>query len=252
MEPIEMAVAQLLPASNSNFSFWCSANIDEVKYADIDGFFEKYLNEVYKCEENSQFAEPSAPIPTYAENNQSSDTTPSNTTEIPQVSTGYLRPIRNKGYLSKFGASRDNGLRAHPAIDFVDKEGTPVYAIADGTLIAYYLYWEGTYAMEVKNNDGTIFLYAEIITTVPGVTQRPKSGQGLTLNIKIKRGDKIGEMIPNTDNGLSMLHLGYYKGTATGPLGNKANTIYDYVPQKKYERRRDLLDPTPIFDLPIW
>jgi hypothetical protein len=46
-----------------------------------------------------------------------------------------------------------------------------------------------------------------------------------------------------------MLHLEMYKGTATGPFSQKSNdSNYDYVPAANYERRSDLLDPTPYLD----
>ena len=175
----------------------------------------------------------------------------------------YLRPLKGTQSLAngaKFGASRDSGARAHAGIDFYTGlgdagKGVPIYAVTDGVARAYYFFWEGTYALEVVNSDGTILRYGEIITTLNGVNQRPPKGTSIPLNIPVKRGQKLGETIPNTQphNGGNMLHLEYYKNTVTGKLTDSSNTkVFDYVPVKPYKRRRDLLDPTFIFNLPKW
>ncbi|WP_287521260.1 glucosaminidase domain-containing protein [Okeania sp. SIO2C2] len=45
-----------------------------------------------------------------------------------------------------------------------------------------------------------------------------------------------------------MLHLEMYKGTSSGGLTQWGNWTYHDVPQRQYERRSDLLNPTPYLD----
>jgi len=159
------------------------------------------------------------------------------------TTTGFIRPVRatilaiNSG--REFGASRD-ASRDHAGIDFFvnNGNGTPVYASAAGKVLANYLFYAGTNAVEVQNTDGTILRYGEISSS-------------LTVGTSVVKGQQIGTIIPNTETKGTMLHLEYYKGTASGGLTNTANTVYDFVPTRKYQRRRDLLDPTSFATLPI-
>jgi murein DD-endopeptidase MepM/ murein hydrolase activator NlpD len=183
-------------------------------------------------------------------------------------SKGYLRPVRifqEPVTGATFGARRDS-KRDHAAMDFavLDGKNTPVYAIANGTLIWYDDYWEGTCALYVRNDDGTIFCYGEIKTTLKNIKKRTP------LNKRIRQGQQIGKMIPNKapENGATMLHLEYFKGKTKDKivypdtpsliysLVDTKNETYDYIKppldKKKFQRRRDLLDPTFIFSYPVW
>ena len=178
--------------------------------------------------------------------------------------TNYKRPVRTyrEPILGAcFGAYRDAN-RDHAAADFAISPDTPVYAITGGYVTSYYHFWADTYALEVKNDDGTTFRYCEIETTLDDIDNKtPAKGKNITsLNIRIEQGQKIAKMIPNTDpsNGGSMLHLEYYRnapppGTST-LLEYGGNTSFDYVGflSKKFQRRKDILDPTPIHNLPTW
>jgi len=97
----------------------------------------------------------------------------------------------------------------------------------------------GTIAVAVKNSDGTVARYTEISVSVK-------------VNDTVTKGQVIGEVIQNQDkNPQSMLHLEVYMGTKEGALTEKGNKTYDYVADKNYSRRGDLIDPTGAKDLKI-
>lgn len=137
-----------------------------------------------------------------------------------------------------FGANRDGGARAHAGVDIVPVSGpgAAVRAMTSGTVLAYYHFYAGTYALEVKNDDGTIIRYGEITSTL-----RPGA--------RVSRGQNIGTIIRNTSGGSYMLHLEVYMGTTTGSLTNSTNKTYKYVPYKNYQRRSDLINPMGVIKL---
>ena len=158
----------------------------------------------------------------------------------------WIYPLETKATLDptkdgrEFGADRDNG-RKHAGVDFIAPVGTNVISMSDetGEVIATYDFWAGTQAVEVKYPDGTIIRYTEIKSTV-------KVGD------KVNQGEQIGEVIANTKNKAAMLHLEIYKGTASGSLTNIGNSSnYDNVTPQKYQRRKDLIDPTSAKDLEL-
>ncbi len=138
-----------------------------------------------------------------------------------------------------FGASRDGGARAHAGVDLVPTNGpgTNVVAMTSGTVLNYYLFYGGTYALEVKNDDGTIARYSEITSTF-------RAGN------RVSKGQVIGQIIRNNIGGSYMLHLEMYMGNGSGSLTNTSNSDYWYVPYKNYQRRSDLLDPMGVINLP--
>jgi len=183
----------------------------------------------------------------------------------------YLRPVPKitiEKDMGLFFANRVIGDRTHGARDFYGPEGQSIYAITDGYIRTYGEYWIGTWFFDVENDDGTWFRYAEIKGTIAGINANT-SGIQENLNIRIKRGDPIGIIIDNSnDPPDSMLHLEWYQkkrkdGTnaSTGNTGiyyfedwsnRGANAVYDYVPIRDYCKRPDLLNPSPIYDLPQW
>lgn len=138
-----------------------------------------------------------------------------------------------------FGASRDGGTRAHAGVDLVPTNGpgTNVVAMTSGTVLNYYLFYGGTYALEVKNDDGTIARYCEITST-------------LRAGARVTKGQIIGQIIRNNIGGSYMLHLEVYMGNGSGALTNANNHTYWYVPYKDYQRRSDLIDPMGVINLP--
>jgi murein DD-endopeptidase MepM/ murein hydrolase activator NlpD len=123
-----------------------------------------------------------------------------------------------------FGAGRGGG-RLHGACDIYNPEGTPIYAVADGTVLDDgYPFYCSTDALEVDH--GTYLVrYGEI---------RPGSAA-------LKKGQKVkaGQLLAKT--GLldcyhqPMLHFEMYSGKASGSLGGNGGP---------YQRRSDLVNPT--------
>ena len=155
----------------------------------------------------------------------------------PLESEATQNPASSDNY---FGDDREKGARAHAGADFHADPGTGVVSMTDGEVMKVSKnFYGGTDAVEIKNSDGTIARYTEIKVTV-------EKGD------LVSKGQKIGEVIPNNDDGQSMLHLEVYMGTGSGPLTDKKNASnYDYVPSKNYKRRDDLIDPTGAKDLDI-
>lgn len=151
------------------------------------------------------------------------------------VKVGILDPAGSARY---FGASRDGGTRAHAGVDLIPTTGpgATVYAMTSGTVLAYYAFYMGTYALEVKSDDGTVVRYGEI-------------SSGLRAGARVSKGQAIGSIIRNTSSAASyMLHLEVYMGTSTGSL-SQTNSYYKYVPSRNYVRRSDLIDPMGVIKL---
>jgi murein DD-endopeptidase MepM/ murein hydrolase activator NlpD len=140
-----------------------------------------------------------------------------------------------------FESNRARGERSHAGVDFHAPVGTDVIAMTSGTVTEVNKnFYSGTDAVAIKNSDGTIARYTEISVSV-------------NVNDTVAKGQVIGEVIQNQDkNPQSMLHLEVYMGTEEGALIEKGNKTYDYVPDKNYSRRSDLLDPTGAKDLKIY
>lgn len=154
----------------------------------------------------------------------------------------YHRPISNSYSITgAFNNSRSG--RSHAAVDFGAPHGTPIYAIANGT-VRYHAsdnYYLGTTAFAVENDDGTWCVYAEIAT-------RPAIGS------RVSKGQQISTVKKNT-SGSAMLHFEMYAGTSSGnPFNQKSNNTYDYVKPNyggTFQRRRDLVNPTNIANAPF-
>ncbi|HRI65718.1 MAG TPA: peptidoglycan-binding protein [Polyangium sp.] len=134
-----------------------------------------------------------------------------------------------------FGSNRSGGHRAHAACDLYAPLGTWIYAITDGEVIrGPYPFYNETYALEVHHGS-FIARYGEIQrATMVREGQRVKGGQPIA---------RVGHLV-GVNVASDMLHLELYRGTMSGDL-----TVYsggakrhDGVP---YQRRGDLLDPTP-------
>lgn len=122
-----------------------------------------------------------------------------------------------------FGAERDGG-RKHAGCDLITAAGTSVYAVEDGTVIDYYPFYSGTYAIEVRHNSFLV-RYGEVSSMADGIYVGKKVIQGQTIGY-------VGLL----ESGNSMLHFEMYSGKVSGPL-----TVRDNWP---YQRRSDLVDPT--------
>lgn len=140
------------------------------------------------------------------------------------------RPTESyKEGMRRFGANRSGG-RQHAGVDLYASVGTHVYAMDDGEVVqGPYAFYLGTQAIEIKHPQ-FLARYGEI----RGVANGLKRGD------KVTKGQLIGYVGELQGLNMSMLHLELYQGLGSGPL-----TIRGNLP---YQRRGDLIDPTPILD----
>jgi murein DD-endopeptidase MepM/ murein hydrolase activator NlpD len=129
----------------------------------------------------------------------------------------------------QFGARRSGGTRKHAGCDLDAPVGTPVRAVEDGVVIGFDYFYHDTWYIVV---DHVIFTvrYGEISRRLP---------PGVKVGAEVKKGQHIGS-IGRLSGGSHMLHFEMYDNTATGPLTNRKNP--------PYQRRADLIDPTPYLD----
>lgn len=130
----------------------------------------------------------------------------------------------------KFGSGRDAGKRKHAGCDLYAPVGTPIVAMEDGVVVQTYLFYCGTYALEVKHASGFIARYGEIQKCSLKAGDVVKEGQVIAT---------VGKLEGMT---ISMLHLELFSGVATGPLTVRG------VPGGPFSRRSDLIDPTGYLD----
>ncbi|MGK7940359.1 MAG: peptidoglycan DD-metalloendopeptidase family protein [Crocosphaera sp.] len=154
----------------------------------------------------------------------------------------FIFPLRSRPSLSyktggrNFGAGRPGG-RKHAGCDLIAPPGTDVLAMGDGKVIKSYPFWEGTNALEIKQDNGMVIRYCEISVA-----------SGMTPGKRVSKGQVIA-YVKRSNRNTRMLHLEMYKGTSSGELTQRNNfSNYSYVPPRNYQRRSDLLDPTPYLD----
>lgn len=129
----------------------------------------------------------------------------------------------------KFSASRAGG-RLHAACDLYRETNEDAVSVNSGEVIRdRYYFYQGTYAIEVKHAGGKIARYGEITgKAAPGIRLKSNLQPGQTVGY-------VGKVNSNCCN--PMLHFEFYSGTMTGPLSQ---------PGTKYQRRKDLIDPTDL------
>ena len=149
------------------------------------------------------------------------------------------RPFHKGSGLRWFGAPRAGGARAHAACDLIAKQGTPVLAVGPGIVLYHEPgFYKGTWSL-VVHHYSFIVRYAEVAK---------KLADGVVVGFAVSEGQELTTVGMST-SGSQMLHFEMYKGSATGTYSQKSNSSnYDFVPVKNYERRKDLLDPTPYLD----
>ncbi len=128
-----------------------------------------------------------------------------------------------------FGAYRSDGKRKHAGCDLIAPVGTAVRAVEDGTVKAFYYFYHDTYALEVDHGIFTV-RYGEVARSLPS---------GIRVGAEVMKGQHIAN-IGRLSGGSHMLHFEMYDNSATGPLTNRRNP--------PYQRRSDLMDPTPYLD----
>jgi murein DD-endopeptidase MepM/ murein hydrolase activator NlpD len=129
-----------------------------------------------------------------------------------------------------FGARRDKGKRKHAGCDLYAPVGTPIFAVADGTVKEFRAFYLGTYALVVDHGD-FIVRYGEIQKGI---------AQNLAKGSKVKKGQKIGLVGKLNGLSISMIHFEMYSGSKTGPLTD--------TKRPPFMRRADLVDPTSHLD----
>lgn len=133
-----------------------------------------------------------------------------------------------------FGAPRAD-KRIHAACDLIATPKSPVLAVDHGT----YLYRKDFYLSTdqlVIDHGSFIVRYGEVD---PG-----KKVKGLERGMPVKPGQVIAYV-----GRLKMLHFEMYMGTEGGNLTQKKNKDnYRYVKPQDFQRRPDLMDPTPYLD----
>lgn len=135
----------------------------------------------------------------------------------------------------RYGAARAGG-RLHAACDLIAPLNTPILAVEDGVVIrGPYPFYHGTEAIEVRHTH-FIVRYCEIRGAADGIAVGSPVTEGQVIAY-------VGRMYHD-----SMLHFEMYSGvdgdgnTLTGQLTKRDNP--------PYQRRRDLIDPTPYLD--VW
>ena len=127
--------------------------------------------------------------------------------------------------------------RKHAGCDLYAPKGTPILAVADGTVthhsMQFYRPTEGAPwvgALEVWHPGLGKVRYAEI--------DRP--ADGIDVLSKVVAGQVIAYVGQVAGMAHAMLHFEMYAGTANGPLTDEND--------KPFERRADLQDPTTFLD----
>jgi len=136
-----------------------------------------------------------------------------------------------------FGAPRDGGERQHAGCDLIASAGTPVYAVAGGTVLRKVYFYSGTYELQIDHIFFTV-RYGEIAKEL---------AEGVEEGKWVSEGQQIAT-IGRNNSGTAMLHFEMYKGTQTGYLTQTWNKKYEFVEGAKFKRRADLLNPTPFLE----
>jgi hypothetical protein len=130
-----------------------------------------------------------------------------------------------------FGSCRDGCSRRHAAADLYGQIGRPIYAVADGTVLDFYAFYLGTYALVVDQGD-FVARYGEIKGNLPS---------GVYVGARVKRGQHVGTVGNLIGLSINMLHFERFSGRSSGPLSNDVPPFF---------RRSDLVNPTA--DLNAW
>jgi hypothetical protein len=131
--------------------------------------------------------------------------------------------------MRRFRAGRGGGTRLHAAADIYRYKDEPILSVAPGEVIRdKYYFYQGTYALELVHSSGFIVRYGEITGMGP---DKIKKGS------QVKMGQRIGYMgVVNSGCCRPMLHFELYEGSKRGSLSQRGN---------KFQRRSDLINPTP-------
>jgi murein DD-endopeptidase MepM/ murein hydrolase activator NlpD len=168
---------------------------------------------------------------------------------LPSAPWRNLKKSRN----AHFGAPRNAGFPVHAACDLIAPPNTPVLAVDEGTILRFYSFPTSRdeetirrfpiYAMDVQH-PGFIVRYGEIARNLP---------PGIRAGVEVQEGQVIASIA--AQSGGAMLHFEMFKDRdrADEILTDRSHaTVYRNVPQANYERRNDVMDPTPYLDAWSW
>ncbi|WID99688.1 M23 family metallopeptidase (plasmid) [Bosea vestrisii] len=130
--------------------------------------------------------------------------------------------------IRRFGAYRTR-TRVHAGCDLYAPDGTPMHAVADGEIIIFRLFYKNAWAVTVDHGD-FIVRYGEC---------KPQLPAGLRVGSVVYKRQVIGWVTKMTGIVNTMIHFEMYDKTASGELSNGS---------APYNRRKDLVDPTPFLD----
>lgn len=123
---------------------------------------------------------------------------------------------KNSDIKSFWGMARDGGARKHEGVDIFNKRGTPILAVADGTV------------SRVQNTKlGGKVVWQRLGLTGPSIYYAHLDSQLVTDGQKVKKGEVLG-LMGNTGNAINTsphLHFGIY--TSGGAIDPK-----DYIQKK--------------------
>ena len=88
-------------------------------------------------------------------------------------SLALVRPIQGAKLTDTFGAARSGG-RKHEGIDIFAPEGTPIHAVAGGTIVQGFTNGLGGNVVRIQGDDGRFYYYAHL---TGGSTDHLKVGQ---------------------------------------------------------------------------
>lgn len=153
------------------------------------------------------------------------------------------RPYHGPGAgMRSFRWSRSRGKRSHAGADLYRPYGTPVRAVADGTVVDVSYFYLGTYAVTVAHPYpcGSVGTPASYTVRYGEVAPGPP----VEVGQDVKRGDVVGKVGKLKGMSLRMLHAELFLGTVGGNLTQKGRTAVDRLNNRPFYRRRDLCDPT--------
>jgi hypothetical protein len=145
-----------------------------------------------------------------------------------KVTTNFTEGMR------RFGGSRGGGTRIHAAVDLYRYKDEALTSVAPGVVIrGLAFFYQDTYSLEVMHSGGFVVRYGEMTG---------KTVDNVSIGKQLKMGDRIGYM-GKVNSGCCepMLHFELYSGKLRGSLTQEGAEVNGIL----YNRRRDLLNPTP-------
>ena len=117
-----------------------------------------------------------------------------------------ITPLKYTRISSRFTYSRLHPIyktyRAHTGVDFAAPKGTPVHAVADGTVIFKGWGGGGGNTLKIKHNNGFMTGYLHLSGYAKGIRQGSRVSQGQLIGYVGSTGASTG---PHLD--LSLIHI---------------------------------------------